>query len=512
MPDLFLSNNREVNFESVRSIRSIFEKICASQKFDEKLSIKISTVVTELLNNVVEHSQAGYFDICFKTRVDAIEIVIVDNGCEWNISNHNLLEDSIDSLLEGGRGIGLIYSATDSVKHQFYEGKNTYILGWRADRYSSQDKILIVDDDIAQAALYQEFLSDSYSVSFSSCVDKAIELINNENFALIISDINMPGKDGFFLREKLMSDSKLSLIPFIFISGDKDRLKQDRAVQFAIDDFLVKPISKADLMMGVARVLARSNYIFQLVSDKIDKTITSALFPDVQQISNNWSIRLGVRNTGHGGGDIVLQNSIETGEVLLMGDVMGHDITSKFFAFAHTGYLRGMLKALQIDKGIGKSVKQALGDFLFELNNAAENDALFDLAPLTLLAVHLGSNGQFYIAIAGSPQPLLITKEKISAINIGGMLLGLMPNSIYEVHQQTLEVGQRLAFYTDGLFDSASDSDQRAVLEREVRKTLHKTLSDPIETAIVKVMNTFDSHASDDAMDDTLIMLAEVRL
>ena len=73
----------------------------------------------------------------------------------------------------------------------------------------------------------------------------------------------------------------------------------------------------------------------------------------------------------------------------------------------------------------------------------------------------------------------------------------------------TLHPGERIALFTDGLFESAPSEAQRKHLEEQIRFSLHDTLRLPIEQAIEQVMTIFDQIAGTPPNDDTLLLLLE---
>ena len=61
----------------------------------------------------------------------------------------------------------------------------------------SRARILVIDDDDAIRSMLQDWLSDDYEVLTASDGHKGIEVLERETVDLVISDINMPGINGF---------------------------------------------------------------------------------------------------------------------------------------------------------------------------------------------------------------------------------------------------------------------------------------------------------------------------
>jgi len=65
-------------------------------------------------------------------------------------------------------------------------------------------KVLIIDDEEGVLALMQRFLTRlGYESSVTTSWEEGLELFKNEFFALVILDVNMPGKDGFHVAKEI---------------------------------------------------------------------------------------------------------------------------------------------------------------------------------------------------------------------------------------------------------------------------------------------------------------------
>lgn len=120
----------------------------------------------------------------------------------------------------------------------------------------------------------------------------------------MLSDIEMEGIDGFGLRQQLMKDPKMKGVPFIFLTSHQDQWTQSRAGALGIDDFLVKPITKQDLLLAVSRVLQRSQQLKSQWGEQLDQRMTSALRPLLPATSiGGYQLALQTRAATVGGGD-----------------------------------------------------------------------------------------------------------------------------------------------------------------------------------------------------------------
>ncbi len=85
-----------------------------------------------------------------------------------------------------------------------------------------------------------------------------LEMAKREKPDLILCDVMMPGLDGHGVLRELRADAETALIPFIFLTakGEKDDLRG--GMNLGADDYLTKPVAKADLLLAIEARLLRS--------------------------------------------------------------------------------------------------------------------------------------------------------------------------------------------------------------------------------------------------------------
>jgi len=85
-----------------------------------------------------------------------------------------------------------------------------------------------------------------------------VQVARREKPDLILCDVMMPELDGYGVLQALREDSELALIPFIFLTakGEKDDLRS--GMNLGADDYLTKPVSKAELLQAIEARLLRA--------------------------------------------------------------------------------------------------------------------------------------------------------------------------------------------------------------------------------------------------------------
>ena len=123
---------------------------------------------------------------------------------------------------------------------------------------SEKKTILVVEDEQSMITLIRYNLeSAGYNIYSVKNGREALDYCNSNMPDLIISDIGMPGMDGFELRQSLLNDEKLRAIPFIFLTAKTQSEDQLKGVKLGVSHFLTKPFEPELLLMTVADILAK---------------------------------------------------------------------------------------------------------------------------------------------------------------------------------------------------------------------------------------------------------------
>ena len=118
-------------------------------------------------------------------------------------------------------------------------------------------KILVVEDDRELNNTVCSFLNHSgYEATGCLNANDAYDALYENMFDLIVSDIMMPGVDGFeFARNvrELNED-----IPILFMTARDDIASKQRGFRIGVDDYMVKPIDLDELFLRIGALLRRA--------------------------------------------------------------------------------------------------------------------------------------------------------------------------------------------------------------------------------------------------------------
>lgn len=118
--------------------------------------------------------------------------------------------------------------------------------------------ILVVEDDAKLNQIVCTYLNDSgFYVKGCLNAKEAYEEMYNNFYDLIISDIMMPEIDGFEFAQTVRTVNKT--IPILFMSAKDDLPSKQKGFRLGIDDYMVKPVELAELLLRVRALLRRAN-------------------------------------------------------------------------------------------------------------------------------------------------------------------------------------------------------------------------------------------------------------
>lgn len=117
-------------------------------------------------------------------------------------------------------------------------------------------KVLVVDDQQTMRSLVRHSLQEIGVIEISEAVDgeDALRKLLAHSINLVISDYNMPNLDGLGLLRGVRATPQLKSIGFIMLTGRADGDLVQRAVQFGVNNYLVKPFTIATLRQKIEGV------------------------------------------------------------------------------------------------------------------------------------------------------------------------------------------------------------------------------------------------------------------
>jgi len=124
-------------------------------------------------------------------------------------------------------------------------------------------RILFVDDEPAFLEGLRRGLRgqrDAWEMHFVQSADEALQAVEGVDFDVVVTDVNMPGRDGLELLVALRESDRTRAIPVIILTGRGERDIKRRALDLGATDLLNKPVEREDLVARLRSVLKLKAY------------------------------------------------------------------------------------------------------------------------------------------------------------------------------------------------------------------------------------------------------------
>ena len=121
-------------------------------------------------------------------------------------------------------------------------------------------RVLVVDDDplILKVVATVLDMRDAYVVQTVTSADEALAAVDDQRPALVVTDVMMPGMDGFELTRELRRRPDLERLPIVLLTARDSSADRAEAEEAGGDADLTKPFSPLELLDVIERLLAKS--------------------------------------------------------------------------------------------------------------------------------------------------------------------------------------------------------------------------------------------------------------
>lgn len=340
-------------------------------------------------------------------------------------------------------------------------------------------RVLVVDDSVAQRRILSSHLSRwGYQVFEASSGSEAIDVCADKDVDLVISDWMMPELTGLDFLRHFRGMKRDHYGYFILLTSKSEKADIAEGLDVGADDFLTKPVSGDELrariragerILRMERELTEKNRLLsqtlkQLsdLYDSLDQDLVEArrlqqsLVRERNREFSGATVSLMLKPNGHVGGDLVGFYPInkETFGVFSL-DVSGHGVASALMTARLAAYLSGSLPdqnlAIELDTG-GNAIPRRPSDVATTFNDLMLNEMETDLY-FTMALGHINmETGELVMVQCGHPHPLIQRANGgVEFVGKGGLPVGLIADAKYTDLRVTLEAGDRVLFYSDGI-------------------------------------------------------------
>ncbi len=389
-------------------------------------------------------------------------------------------------------------------------------------------KILSVDDEVDLELLLTQYFrrkirKGEYEFLFAHNGLEALQImLQHPDVEIILSDINMPEMDGLTLLARI-NEMRNPAIRVIMVSayGDMDNIRQ--AMNNGAFDFATKPIDLEDLERTIEKAVEQLEFVHSAQKDRKElKDIHSDLSVarEIQQaiLPHNFDL------TG-----IKLDSGCASAYQLAASMEAAKDVGGDFYDFfavdpTHLGFVMADVSG----KGVPAAIFMAVSRTLIKATGmrgitssecmATVNDMLADESVNSMfVTVFYGiinlETGEIDYTNAGHNPPYIIhgngQVEEIPAM--GNIVLGAFEGMEFRSGKTTLDKGDAIYLFTDGVTEAENPSNEQYGEENLVR-LLSKNATSASEEIIQSVTSDVHKFAGEAPQSDDITQLAIRRL
>ena len=383
-------------------------------------------------------------------------------------------------------------------------------------RTSWKYKILVVDDEpdlerLMLQRMRRDIRAGLYRFVFAHNGVEALERLKEQpDIDLVLSDINMPKMDGLTLIEQIPKVQPDIRSVIISAYGDMKNIRT--AMNRGAFDFVTKPIDFDDLKLTISRTLqhlvewrealeSRDKLVALQnelgVASKIQQSILPTRFPD----RPGCRIFANMKPARNVGGDFFDVIHLSDGRIgIAIADVSDKGVPAALFMMSCRTLIKGA--------AIGKTDP---GEVLHEVNQLLQEDNDAAMFVTVFYGVYDPDSRRFHYANGGHNSPLVVHADGSSAELplTGGIALGLMPDLDYDNNTVTLDPGDLIVMYTDGVTEAFDEQGNQFGTERlqEVFAGVEPTDVQAANRSVFEAVEKFagDTPQSDDITCVTLL-------
>jgi sigma-B regulation protein RsbU (phosphoserine phosphatase) len=374
----------------------------------------------------------------------------------------------------------------------------------------SDCRILIVDDAKANLDILVEGLKADHKLSLAMNGEMALQIAARTPPDLVLLDIMMPGMDGYEVCRRLREMPETADVPIMFLSSLEEVQNKTRGFEAGANDYLTKPFEMLEVKARVRSLLKAKAYSDavkeQIASElRVAREIQMGMLPhDFSALEKAYGVEFGavLEPAREVGGDLYgVCAAAKDRLVVFLGDVSGKGIPASMF----------MVRAISLARLLARDIVEP-ELILARLNDELSVDNPSFMFVTFICAVYEPTSGKVTIANGGHCRPVLLRAGEAPAWAVKnlGTALGFDEGLTFERTELTLNSGDALVFYTDGVSEAFNPEDECYGDDRLIADTTQLSgQSAPALTAeLLKRVHTFANGAPQS--DDIAIMTLKI--
>lgn len=125
--------------------------------------------------------------------------------------------------------------------------------------FDSSIKILVVDDFATMRKIVKNVLQQlGYSnIEEAENGEEALKKLRSDSFDFVVSDWNMPVKDGLEMLKEIRADAKLKSTPVLMVTAEAEKSKVIEAIKAGVNNYIVKPFTAETMKQKIEQICER---------------------------------------------------------------------------------------------------------------------------------------------------------------------------------------------------------------------------------------------------------------
>jgi len=376
--------------------------------------------------------------------------------------------------------------------------------------------VLVVDDnEVNRDLLARRLQREGHRVELAVDGLEALAKLATDEFDLVLLDIMMPGLSGYEVLERLKADETLRYLPVILISALGDADNMVKGISLGADDFLPKPFNPHILRARVSASLARKRlhdneqrYARSLEREMdIAREIQAGFLPEQLPLVAGWDMAACFLPARRVGGDFYdafpLHNGLRLGVV--MADVCDKGVGAALFMALFRSLIRAFAERMRfLDDDAAEQMRQLVDHVNSYIARTHGRANMF--ATLFFAILDPASGALIYIN-GGHEPPIVIGKAGAGArLGPTGPAVGMLAELQFRVERQSIQSGETLLIYTDGVTD-ARDRTAAPFTEERLLALLSPTAASASAT-IERIQAAVFQHTDGATQFDDITVLA----
>lgn len=312
--------------------------------------------------------------------------------------------------------------------------------------------ILVVDDSKLNRAIIKNTLSElQLKVDEAADGIEGLNALKNKKYDLVLVDIVMPKLDGFGFLSKFKDFVGTNFVPVILMTGSDDLNSKIKGLRIGADDYLIKPLNEKELVarvLSLLRLKSVHNELYeknlQLKKElEIAKRVQQFIIPkDFSQIT--YPLVSGRYHPIEDiGGDFFDCYPLPDGNYgFLIADVTGHGIPAALVMSMAKMIFSIYSSRFNSTRELFASVNEQMNGLLLDTQYITSFFVIYDHKIKMIKYSNAGHTRALYYRAM---------KKNVLALDTNGFFIGLSIESNYEEKTLSVEPGDRLLLYTDGI-------------------------------------------------------------